>query len=121
MIVSVSKCDQTQVSSTMEGQNQLGMKPSEPEKYFKELEVAVRAVQMACLLCQRVQDSLVSKNNGQVQSKDDKSPVTIAGNLLAIFCFGGFPKLGYCSMVEFDFGWKFEIFVESVESFGFWV
>ncbi|XP_057499844.1 PAP-specific phosphatase HAL2-like [Actinidia eriantha] len=78
MTVSVSKCDQTLISSSMEGQNQLVLKPSEPEKYFKELEVAVRAVQMACLLCQRVQDNLVSKNNGQVHSKDDKSPVTIA-------------------------------------------
>ncbi|GMP74801.1 hypothetical protein CsSME_00032110 [Camellia sinensis var. sinensis] len=79
-IVSLSKFNQTHLcSSTMEDQNQLVLTSSEPEKYFKELEVAVRAVQMACLLCQRVQDSLVSQTNGQVQSKDDNSPVTIAG------------------------------------------
>ncbi|KAG4960512.1 hypothetical protein JHK82_037193 [Glycine max] len=54
---------------------------SEPEKYSKELEVAVRAVQMACSLCQRVQDTLISNartNHRQVQSKDDNSPVTVA-------------------------------------------
>ncbi|KAL6990997.1 3'(2'),5'-bisphosphate nucleotidase [Sarracenia purpurea var. burkii] len=62
----------------MEVENQLVLESSEPEKYSKELEVAVRAVQMACLLCQRVQDSLICKNNGQVHSKDDNSPVTIA-------------------------------------------
>lgn len=50
---------------------------SQPAKYFKELDVAVRAVQMACALCQRVQDSLISKSN-HVQSKDDNSPVTVA-------------------------------------------
>ncbi|CAL5408732.1 unnamed protein product [Camellia sinensis] len=78
-IVSLSKFNQTHLcSSTMEDQNQLVLTSSEPEKYSKELEVAVRAVQMACLLCQRVQDSLVSQTNGQVQSKDDNSPVTIA-------------------------------------------
>jgi hypothetical protein len=54
---------------------------SEQEKddYSKELDVAVRAVQMACSLCQRVQDTLISKTNHQVQSKDDNSPVTVAG------------------------------------------
>jgi len=49
------------------------------EEYSKELDVAVRAVQMACSLCQRVQESLISKTNHQVQSKDDNSPVTVAG------------------------------------------
>lgn len=56
------------------------------EKYSKELDVAVRVVHMACSLCQRVQNDLVSdKNNNkkktttqQIQSKDDDSPVTIA-------------------------------------------
>lgn len=47
--------------------------------YSEEVDVAVRAVQMACFLCQKVQQSLISKSNGQVQSKDDNSPVTIAG------------------------------------------
>jgi len=49
------------------------------QEYSKELDVAVRAVQMACSLCQRVQESLISKTNHQVQSKDDNSPVTVAG------------------------------------------
>ncbi|KAK6133426.1 hypothetical protein DH2020_032838 [Rehmannia glutinosa] len=48
------------------------------EKYSRELEIAVKAVHMACLLCQRVQQSLLAKNNGHVQSKDDDSPVTVA-------------------------------------------
>ncbi|KAL0305759.1 UNVERIFIED_CONTAM: PAP-specific phosphatase HAL2-like [Sesamum radiatum] len=47
-------------------------------KYSKELEVAVKAVQMASLLCQRVQESLLSRSNDHVQSKDDNSPVTVA-------------------------------------------
>jgi 3'(2'), 5'-bisphosphate nucleotidase len=79
-IVSLSNFNQSCSSSTMEDQRNLRVAASEPEKYYKELDVAVRAVQMACALCQRVQDSLISKTNGQVQSKDDNSPVTVAGN-----------------------------------------
>jgi 3'(2'), 5'-bisphosphate nucleotidase len=81
-ILSLSNFNQScsSTSSVMEDQKKLCSTPSEPEKYSKELEVAVRAVQMACALCQRVQDSLISKTNGQVQSKDDNSPVTVAGN-----------------------------------------
>jgi 3'(2'), 5'-bisphosphate nucleotidase len=60
---------------------------SEQDDYSKELDVAVRAVQMACSLCQRVQDTLISKTNHQVQSKDDNSPVTVAGQF--------FPHLGH--------------------------
>ncbi|KAG9157838.1 hypothetical protein Leryth_000018 [Lithospermum erythrorhizon] len=48
------------------------------EKYSKELEIAVRAVHVACLLCKKVQENLVVNSNEQVQSKDDNSPVTIA-------------------------------------------
>lgn len=79
-ILSLSNFNQScsSTSSVMEDQKKLCSTPSEPEKYSKELEVAVRAVQMACALCQRVQDSLISKTNGQVQSKDDNSPVTVA-------------------------------------------
>ncbi|KAA8519853.1 hypothetical protein F0562_014057 [Nyssa sinensis] len=62
----------------MESQNKLLLASAEPEEYSKELEVAVRAVQMACMLCQRVQESLVSNGNDQFQSKDDNSLVTIA-------------------------------------------
>lgn len=62
----------------MEDQKNLSFSSSEPEKYSKELDVAVRAVQMACSLCQKVQDDLISKTNNQIQSKDDNSPVTVA-------------------------------------------
>ncbi|TMW95575.1 hypothetical protein EJD97_008647 [Solanum chilense] len=46
--------------------------------YCKELEIAVRAVHMACLLCQRVQENLLSETSEHVHSKEDDSPVTIA-------------------------------------------
>ncbi|KAK2447195.1 3'(2'),5'-bisphosphate nucleotidase [Trifolium repens] len=83
----VSKFDQTCSSSSPimeekdDDQKKLNLfSKSEQEKddYSKELDVAVRAVQMACSLCQRVQDTLISKTNHQVQSKDDNSPVTVA-------------------------------------------
>lgn len=47
--------------------------------YERELYVAVRAVHMACWVCQRVQDKLVSGSRDQVRSKDDDSPVIVAG------------------------------------------
>lgn len=47
-------------------------------KYSNELDIAVRVVHMACCLCQRVQESLVSTTDVQVRSKDDDSPVTVA-------------------------------------------
>ncbi|KAH9650889.1 phosphoadenylate 3'-nucleotidase [Citrus sinensis] len=51
----------------------------EEGKYAKELDVAVRVVHMACSLCQRVQQKLVSSSDdGHVKSKDDDSPVTVA-------------------------------------------
>ncbi|XP_050213952.1 PAP-specific phosphatase HAL2-like [Mercurialis annua] len=65
-------------SSIMEGPQNLGVSCQEFEKYGKELDIAVRAVQMACDLCQKVQDRIVSESNGHVLAKDDKSPVTIA-------------------------------------------
>ncbi|CAL0312035.1 unnamed protein product [Lupinus luteus] len=54
---------------------------SESEDYSKELDVAVRAMQMACFLYQKVQDTLVSKSrcNDQVEFKDENSLLTIAG------------------------------------------
>ncbi|KMS96773.1 hypothetical protein BVRB_8g199560 [Beta vulgaris subsp. vulgaris] len=51
---------------------------STKDNYSNELDVAVKAVQMACSLCQRVQKSLLSKSTSLVQSKDDNSLVTIA-------------------------------------------
>ncbi|XP_039127813.1 PAP-specific phosphatase HAL2-like [Dioscorea cayenensis subsp. rotundata] len=47
-------------------------------EYGMELDVAVRVVQMACSLCQRVQDGLVGRKPDQIQAKDDDSPVTVA-------------------------------------------
>lgn len=50
--------------------------------YAREMEVAVRVVQVACTLCQRVQDSLLrpgpDAGGGRVHSKLDRSPVTVA-------------------------------------------
>lgn len=48
----------------------------EDEKYARELEVAVRVVHVACALCGRVQERLLAKD---IVSKDDDSPVTVAG------------------------------------------
>lgn len=56
--------------------------------YAKELDVAVRVVHMACSLCQRVQEGLVSSiSNDLVKSKDDDSLVTVAGNSIFYFSF----------------------------------
>lgn len=57
---------------------------SSDERYAKELDVAVKAVHMACSLCQRVQQRLLSAatvSGDHVLSKDDDSPVTVAGTL----------------------------------------
>lgn len=64
----------------MEGNAQLKVPTLEStqENYSKELDIAVKAVQMACSLCQRVQDGLISKSNSFVQSKLDNSLVTVA-------------------------------------------
>jgi len=51
--------------------------------YAREMEVAVRVVQVACTLCQRVQDALLHPGadaGGRVHSKLDRSPVTVAGS-----------------------------------------
>jgi hypothetical protein len=54
--------------------------------YAKELDVAVRVVHMACSLCQRVQEGLVSStSNDHVKSKDDDSLVTVAGNSIFFY------------------------------------
>ena len=57
----------------------------EDDTYAKELDVAVRVVHMACALCQRVQEGLVSAGTDQVKAKDDDSPVTIAGMYFEFF------------------------------------
>lgn len=61
----------------------------EAEKYSKELDVAVRLVQMACSLCQRVQTQLVGRTRDEIKSKDDDSPVTVAGCAFLLFFFFG--------------------------------
>lgn len=74
----LSMSNQTQSFTVMEDQKRSSLASLQPVKYSQELEIAVRAVQMACSLCQRVQDNLISKSSAVVQSKDDNSPVTVA-------------------------------------------
>jgi len=66
----------------MEEDRQLVGLVSQSEEYSKELDVAVRAVQMACSLCQKVQETLISKS-----SKDCNSSVTVAGEYSLIVKF----------------------------------
>ncbi|XVF18965.1 hypothetical protein REPUB_Repub11eG0069600 [Reevesia pubescens] len=54
------------------------MMEEKDDKYGKELDLAVKIVHMACSLCQKVQQRLVSTASDQVLAKDDDSPVTIA-------------------------------------------
>lgn len=85
-ICCVSKSDKkTQYFDEMEKKSNWVAIESDPdEKYGKELEIAVKAVHIACLLCQKVQENLIfngdNDNDDGVQAKDDSSPVTIAGN-----------------------------------------
>ena len=58
----------------------LGLPRVEEGERSRELDVAVRVVQMACSLCQRVQSGLVGRHREQITSKDDDSPVTVAGS-----------------------------------------
>jgi 3'(2'), 5'-bisphosphate nucleotidase len=51
--------------------------------YAREMDTAVRVVQLACTLCQRVQGSLLRPSpdaGGRVHAKLDQSPVTVAGS-----------------------------------------
>ncbi|XP_074584714.1 3',5'-bisphosphate nucleotidase AHL-like [Curcuma longa] len=50
----------------------------EEKRRARDLDVAVRAVQLACSLCQRVQSGLVAREKGKTMSKEDNSPVTVA-------------------------------------------
>ncbi|TKY59291.1 PAP-specific phosphatase HAL2 [Spatholobus suberectus] len=74
-IAFVSKFDQSFSSPVMEEDRKMFGHVSEPEEYCKELDVAVRAVQMACFLCQKLQDTLVSMS----RSNHHNSPATVAG------------------------------------------
>ncbi|KAI3795809.1 hypothetical protein L1987_38469 [Smallanthus sonchifolius] len=80
-ICCLSNCDQkTQFSNEMDNNgNWVPIESEGDDKYAKELEVAVKAVHVACLLCQKVQQDLICNGDQEnVQSKDDNSPVTIA-------------------------------------------
>jgi hypothetical protein len=62
------------------------------------MEVAVRVVQVACTLCQRVQDSLLRPGPddaataaGRVHAKLDRSPVTVAGS----YCSAALPSVPF--------------------------
>ena len=84
---SLNKLGLSEIASPFLGSHQspqmeahLGISIPESEKYSKELDVAVRVVQMACCICQRVQESLIQSSNGLIKSKEDDSPVTVAGN-----------------------------------------
>lgn len=84
-LLSLSEDDSSDISS-------VGFRRStrmEAEKYSKELDVAVRLVQMACSLCQRVQTQLVGRTRDEIKSKDDDSPVTVAGCAFLLFFFFG--------------------------------
>ncbi|XP_062013250.1 PAP-specific phosphatase HAL2-like [Rosa rugosa] len=74
----LSKLSQTQSFTVMEDPKRLSLSSLQSMKHTQELETAVRAVQMACSLCQKVQESLISKSSAVVQSKGDNSPVTVA-------------------------------------------
>lgn len=96
----LSKCstssDVMQLSE--EGHDLVGMTTfSDPGLYSKELGVGVRAVHMACLLCQKIQHALVLETNEHVSSKDDNSPVTIAGfTFISCIFSNAFLDLGCC-------------------------
>ncbi|KAE8681069.1 PAP-specific phosphatase HAL2-like [Hibiscus syriacus] len=80
----------------------------ENDKYGKELDLAVRIVHMACSLCQKVQQSLVSAASRQVLAKDDDSPVTIAGCLSIVILV--LPFCNFCPR-------KYIVEKENVENF----
>ncbi|XXG59749.1 hypothetical protein AAC387_Pa04g1777 [Persea americana] len=82
---SLNKLGLSEIASPFSGSHQspqmeaeMGISIPEGEKYSKELDVAVRVVQMACCICQRVQESLIQSSNGLIKSKEDDSPVTVA-------------------------------------------
>jgi hypothetical protein len=80
-----SGCRLVCASATAENQLVWAQQTACREKYEKrerDLAVAVKAVQMACALCQRVQEALLlsaGQNSSLKTSKDDRSPVTVAG------------------------------------------
>ncbi|RWV87447.1 hypothetical protein GW17_00050551 [Ensete ventricosum] len=99
----LSQSDPSPLSEfSMETARLLALPRVEEGERSRELDVAVRVVQMACSLCQRVQSGLVGRHREQITSKDDDSPVTVAGSFY-ILCFF-LPLLGLygsCLYVQF--------------------
>jgi 3'(2'), 5'-bisphosphate nucleotidase len=64
----------------MEQDKQMVGLTSQSEEYSKELDVAVRAVQIVCSLCNKVQNNLILNPNSN-------SSVTVAGEFLKSLIF----------------------------------
>lgn len=62
-------------------ENQIRSKPDVQGKYGREMAAAIQAVQLACMLSQRVQERLL-RNEEKARSKKDKSVVTVAGTFV---------------------------------------
>jgi hypothetical protein len=62
-------------------EDQIKIKPDVQGKYGKELAAAIQAVQLACMLSQRVQERLL-RHEEKAGSKKDKSLITVAGNCI---------------------------------------
>ena len=61
-------------------ENQIKIKPDVQGKFGREMAAAIQAVQLACMLSQRVQERLL-RNEEKAGSKKDKSLITVAGIL----------------------------------------
>lgn len=80
----------------------------EAGSYAEELSVAVRVVQMACSLCQGVQEGLFGRRREQIKSKDDASLVTVAGLVHACVFFFFFLPGVRIPLRKWSFALKFE-------------
>lgn len=59
-------------------EDQIKIKPDVQGKYGREMAAAIQAVQLACMLSQRVQERLL-RNEEKAEKKKDKSLITVAG------------------------------------------
>lgn len=59
-------------------ENLIKIKPEVQGKYGKEMAAAIQAVQLACMLSQRVQERLL-QHKEKAGEKKDKSLITVAG------------------------------------------
>ena len=88
--------------------------PAMAEEFLAtEMDTAVRVVHLASSLCVKVQDKLrlPSSTNGHVKSKDDDSPVTVAGSFFSLpHPDGGFSGLDVrsnCGLLQFEIPFGF--------------